>query len=216
MRRIRSGPTKGKGKHVSRLTPELACADKDTMNSMLRHGRARRADERGQALVEFALIAPLFLMLVVGVIQFAVALNYWLDLQRVANQGARSAAVNCGPTGNSQCIDRDGQPDLQQRMAEDVISEKGNKPDVEICYVPPEPMPTGWKPTVGDAVRVRLTERYRLAAIVNLAKIDLTATATMRLEQVPNGGNATGALPDPNSNTNYVLASHTPPQDCRP
>ena len=33
-------------------------------------------------------------MIVVGVIQFGVALNFWLDMQRIANQGARWAVVN--------------------------------------------------------------------------------------------------------------------------
>ena len=60
---------------------------------------ASRADvardrESGQALVEFALILPLFLMIVVGIIQFGVGLNFWLDMQRIANQGARWAVVN--------------------------------------------------------------------------------------------------------------------------
>jgi hypothetical protein len=191
------------------------------MDSFTRRSHPRDSRERGQALVEFALIAPLFLMLVVGVIQFAVAHNFWFDLQRLANQGARSAAVNCGPAGNSQCLDRDGNPDLATRLKQDVISEKGNTPEVEICYVPPsDPPPGGWAPTVGDAVRVRLTERYRLSAIVNLAKIDLTATATMRLEQEPNGGANVGpptaALPNPTQSVNYVLASHTAGQRCRP
>jgi hypothetical protein len=180
----------GKG---HRLRMKAGLADKGSMVSDLRpmaprDGR-RRERERGQALVEFALILPLFLMIVVGIIQFAVGLNYWLDMQRLANQGARAAAVNCGLGGN-QCT-----PDLQTRLEEDVVS-RGNDPDVVICYVPPFNSPT---PGVGDAVRVELTTRYRLAAIVNLAKIDLTATATMRLEQVP----SPPALPDPTVNSNW-------------
>ena len=82
-------------------------ADKGSMVSAVREktsrGARRRERESGQALVEFALILPLFLMIVVGVIQFGVALNFWLDMQRLANQGARSAAVNCGPAAGNQC-----------------------------------------------------------------------------------------------------------------
>ena len=57
----------------------------------------RRRDEResGQAMVEFALVLFPLLLCVAGVIQFGIALNYWLDMQRIANQGARWAAVNC-------------------------------------------------------------------------------------------------------------------------
>jgi Flp pilus assembly pilin Flp len=172
------------------------------MDSTTPQSHRRRADERGQAMVEFALIAPLFLMIVVGVIQFGVALNFWLDMQRLANQGARSAAVNCGTSGN-QCEPTTPPPagysKLEWKLSEDIIS-RGNTPDeIEVCYVEPF---SGATPGVGDAVMVRLTERYRLAAIVNLAKIDLTATATMRLEQIPNSGGG-DKLPDPADSDNY-------------
>ena len=48
-------------------------------------------------MVEFALILFPLLILVVGIIQFGIALNYWLDMNRLANQGARWAAVNGWP-----------------------------------------------------------------------------------------------------------------------
>ncbi len=82
-----------------------------------------------------------------------------------------------------------------------VIS-SGNTPDVvEICYVPPSPLPANWTPSAGDAVRVSLKERYRLQAIVGLAKVDLNAKATMRLEQAP----LSTALPDRTDPDNWVL-----------
>ena len=160
---------------------------------------ARRRDrESGQALVEFALILPLFLMIVVGVIQFGVALNFWLDMQRLANQGARSAAVNCGPSAaTNQCGPstwvqaRDRGPSELPGVEDDGDARRAGSlqrkhPEVEICYVPPsQPPPAGWSPGSGDAVRVTLNERYRLQAIARLAKVDLTARATMRLEQSP-------------------------------
>jgi hypothetical protein len=174
--------------------------------------------ERGQALVEFALIAPLFIALVVGVVQFAVALNFWFDLQRLANQGARSAAVNCG-VGANQCgsttLEEYLGPKTQATPEGQVIS-KGNTPLVEVCYVPPsDPAPAGWSPSVGDAVRVQLKERYRLQAIVGLAKIDLRARATMRIEQIPNS-NGNTALPDPASQTNWVLKANAASNHCAP
>ena len=36
-------------------------------------------------------------ILVVGIIQFGIGLNYWLDMNRLSNQGARWAAVNGYP-----------------------------------------------------------------------------------------------------------------------
>ena len=58
-------------------------------------GAHRRHDrESGQATVEFALILLPLLMVVAGIIYFGIGLNYWLDMNRVANQGARQAVVN--------------------------------------------------------------------------------------------------------------------------
>jgi len=178
-----------------------------------RRGRGRER-ESGQALVEFALIVPLFLAIVVGIIQFGVALNFWLDMQRLANQGARSAAVNCG-TGTNQC----GSTTLEQYLGRKTTANPGgqvisggNDPTVEVCYVPPsQPPPGGWVPDAGDAVRVSLNERYRLQAIVGLAKIDLVAKATMRLEQRP----SSPALPLRTDQTNWVLTTHTGSQRCK-
>jgi TadE-like protein len=208
---------RGRGR---RLMPECSQADTGCMRRLSKWSLPRiRRDDRGQALVEFALVAPLFLMLVIGVIQFGVALNFWFDMQRLANQGARAAVVNCGEnsstsTGNLCLTTRTspGTPDLVQSLQDQVIS-RGNDSTVEVCYVPPtDPAPAGWTPNIGDAVRVTLVDRYRLQAVVRLAKIDLTARATMRLEQVPDSS----ALPDRTNSANYVLAAHGAGTPCRP
>ena len=47
--------------------------------------------------VEFALILVPMMILIGGIIYFGIGLNYWLDMNRVANQGARWAAVNNWP-----------------------------------------------------------------------------------------------------------------------
>jgi hypothetical protein len=60
--------------------------------------RALRS-ERGTAVVEFALIAPLLFLLVGGIIDFARAMNYYNDLTQLAGQGARAAIVASNPDG---------------------------------------------------------------------------------------------------------------------
>ena len=45
--------------------------------------------ERGQATVEFAIVLPLVLLILVGLIEFGKAFNYWLSLNHLANEGAR-------------------------------------------------------------------------------------------------------------------------------
>ena len=219
MRRDMSPGRRGRGMS---LRFSNARADNAGVTSLWTHVRRRAGrDERGQAMVEFALIAPLFLMLVVGVIQFAVALNFWFDMQRLVNQGARAATVNCGAESATQpanlCLTDSGTADLERSLREQVISRGNGTKDpgaVEICYVPPDTSVTSPTPaTVGDAVRVTVKDRYRLQAIVGLAKIDLRARATMRLEQVPT---VAAGLPDPLVPANYVLASHSGFGNCAP
>jgi Flp pilus assembly protein TadG len=50
--------------------------------------------ERGTALVEFALIAPILFLFLFGIIEFGRALNYYNDLTQLAGQGARAAIVS--------------------------------------------------------------------------------------------------------------------------
>ena len=162
---------------------------RDDSKAVRRHKR-----EEGQALVEFALIIPLFLMIVVGIIQFGVALNFWLDLQRIANQGARWAAVNCGQSaaypGSDPCKDKDGNADIEGYLRDQIVS-RGNKPkEIEVCWVSATGSPVGTaKP--GDPVKVRIKTEYVFLGITGFLRdnagltMDLNADATMRLEQSP-------------------------------
>jgi hypothetical protein len=184
---------RGKGKT---LTFERARADNGCVSSersttrgpVMR--RLRRQD--GQALVEFALIAPLFLMLVVGVIQFGVAINFWFDLQRSANEGARWAVVNaypgCPRTGpQSVCpapsgvtyVDGTAIPDL---LHYDLANERiaaGEDIKPYICFPA-----SGATPAIGDPVTVRMARVFQFNLIVGkVGSITLHASATMRLEQ---------------------------------
>jgi hypothetical protein len=53
--------------------------------------------EHGQALVEFALVLPLLLALVFGIVEFALALNSQGDETHIASEIARYATVNQNP-----------------------------------------------------------------------------------------------------------------------
>ena len=60
--------------------------------------KVRRNKERGANLVEFALIAPLLIMLVMGIIDFGWILSTQQDVRHGAREAARLAAVNAGTT----------------------------------------------------------------------------------------------------------------------
>ena len=55
-------------------------------------GRADR-DERGVAAVEFAIVLPLLILLVFGIVEFSVAYNRQQGLHAAAREGARVAAL---------------------------------------------------------------------------------------------------------------------------
>jgi hypothetical protein len=129
-------------------------------------------------MVEFVLVAPLLFLLVGGIIQFALALNYWLDMQRLANQGARWAVVSRYPlpdgsmcSGSSPCA-----PTLQTTLSEQAQSD-GLHPAVSVCF------PSG--ASVGNPVRVRLESDFTFVPVLGIGTVTLGADAEMRIEQPP-------------------------------
>ncbi len=58
----------------------------------------RLKSQRGQALVEFALILPILLAIIIGIFDFGTAYNQKNDQNFLVNQAARYASVNaCAP-----------------------------------------------------------------------------------------------------------------------
>jgi Flp pilus assembly protein TadG len=49
--------------------------------------------ERGQSLVEFALVLPVFLILVLGILEFGIAMMDQIHVTNAANDGARAGSV---------------------------------------------------------------------------------------------------------------------------
>ncbi|MEQ6903275.1 TadE/TadG family type IV pilus assembly protein [Nocardioides sp. YIM 152588] len=65
-----------------------------------RAGRPRRPGrrgDRGAAAVEFALVLPVLLYLIFGIIDFGVALSFRQSVSQAAAEGARAAAVQIDP-----------------------------------------------------------------------------------------------------------------------
>lgn len=73
--------------------------------------------ERGQAMVEFALVLPVLLLILFGIIQFGIAYNHYLTVTDAARVGARKAAVSRmspDPVGSAVQAARDSAKDLDQ------------------------------------------------------------------------------------------------------
>ena len=50
-------------------------------------------NQEGQALVEFALILPILLLLVMGILQFGMMLNSYLSIENASREGARAGII---------------------------------------------------------------------------------------------------------------------------
>ena len=60
---------------------------------MLKRKRFGKNGERGQSMVEFVLVLPIFLLLVFGIVDFGMGFHAWLTVTNSAREGARLGAV---------------------------------------------------------------------------------------------------------------------------
>jgi len=142
---------------------------------------ALRRNQRGTALVEFALIAPLLFLLLFGIIDFGRALNYYNQVTQLAGQGARAAAVNRNPDGTAISSGFT----LQNQLATQFTAQPELKKGIVVCVTQ---VPTN----VGDDVTVKVSYQFHflplIAAAANaLGGLTLSSTQTERAEIVPPG-----------------------------
>jgi Flp pilus assembly protein TadG len=167
-----------------------------TAPSPERHPRPRgrlcafRRDERGTALVEFALIAPLLFLLLFGIIDFGRALDYYNQVTQLAGQGARAAAVNRNPDGTAIT----GGSSLQSQLVNTYTAQPQLKNGETVCITQ---VPT----KVGDPVTVKVSYNFQFLPLIGAAAnalggLTLSATQTERAEVVP----PSYALGDQNGN----------------
>jgi len=60
--------------------------------------RSRLACDQGGALVEFAVVVPVLLLIVMGIFTFGMAMNDYVQLTEAVNTGARLLAISRGQT----------------------------------------------------------------------------------------------------------------------
>jgi len=146
--------------------------------------RERRAhgSESGVALVEFALILPLVIVILFGILDFGRAFNYWIDMTHLSNEGSRWAAVNRNPGGPSDTLQR-----YLQCNANTAELKNGGSQSVPNALLVDVQAGT----LIGDPVVVTATTRFYwlpfLGDAVGVLSTPITASSTMRLEQMPDG-----------------------------
>lgn len=69
--------------------------------------KVKRSCDRGAAAVEFALVVPVLLIVVFGIIDFGRMMNAQLQVSEAAREGARAATVITGTSDDRQDAARD-------------------------------------------------------------------------------------------------------------
>jgi Flp pilus assembly protein TadG len=126
--------------------------------------------ESGAAMVEFALVLPVVLLLMLGIMDFGRALNYWNDANQLSADGARFAAVDRNPGSAA------GQTLQQYILSQGDTTQLRNNATVRVCF------PSGGTPAVGDPVKVKVQMPYTFFGFLGLGQITMTGASTMRLE----------------------------------
>lgn len=126
-------------------------------------------------MVEFALILPVLVLLLLGVMEFGRAINYWIDANHLANVAARAAVVNNNPGAD------DGLSLQQAIRAQGDTAEMRDAAEVCIEF------PDGAE--VGDRVKAVVTVDFDwlplMEDVLGVPATTVTGTAEMRLEQEP-------------------------------
>jgi len=119
--------------------------------------------EKGASAVEFALILPILIILVFGIVEFGIAFNNYITITHAAREGARIAAVDLN------------NPDLKNIIIERAFPVQITEDDIVIS--------TTEEKNIGDPVEVEIT--YNISITIPLVgswDIPLKNKAIMRLE----------------------------------
>jgi Flp pilus assembly pilin Flp len=171
-------------------------------------GRIRRRlrDERGQSFVEFTLLLPMALVLILGVVDLARATSYWLDSSHLANEGARAAAVHSCPAAPPVLPPGVSPPDCTTPSASNGLPKalwiQGQTPQLRdkltVCiwdlHPAVDPLTGAADPLAGqprldgdpwikqDEIRVTVRSKFTFIPFLKLVDRTMTGRSSMRLE----------------------------------
>jgi hypothetical protein len=143
---------------------------------------SRIRGESGQSIVEFAIVLPLVVVIILALADFGRALFMFLEAEHAASDAARIAAVDYVPVSGSL------QDYLKQAL---VFGELGSGGGVsgaqgaaKLCIDFPNNTSNR-----GDPVRVKVTNSFKwIPGGIIPGSVSIAGSATMRIEQTPSYG----------------------------
>jgi len=143
----------------------------------------RLRDQRGQALVEFAIILPIVLVILLGVVAFGLAFNAQNNEANLANLAIRLADVNLC----TQCNAGDGGQQISKYIIKQADTKQLTNDGLTICFFSPPGSPAvdPSHPKAGDPVEVKLSSNFKWFHYtgLNFGTTAIVARVTGRLEQ---------------------------------
>ena len=165
----------------------------------------RLAAQRGTVMIEFALVLPILLFLALGIVDFGRAMNYWNDVNQIAADGARFAAVNRNPGTQASPPVADFREWLRGQAVTGELKDRtlaggtaahcqANPDDADLCSQSVGnrlkvciDSPNGQPLTVGNPIRVQVRSSYNLIPFLgeetSVGTVGIKGEAVMRLEQ---------------------------------
>jgi Flp pilus assembly protein TadG len=156
-----------------------------------RHGRLSFESERGQGLVEFALVLPLLLLVILGIVDFGKAFGYKNDETHLANAAARYASVNSFPSGTSAPNANAIRDSVKATAPNELKNGTGSITPAGTGVTITFSFPGATSPNhcIGDPVKVTVQAHYNWLNFLSFSGAlpsigaDIRSTATMRLEK---------------------------------
>lgn len=126
-----------------------------------------RKKKKGQALIEFAILLPILLLIIMGIAEFGIMLNSYLTIQNASREGARQGIMGASDQ------------EITQVVLDSLDNLDVTKVDLEIT-----PIYSNRKP--GDELKIKVDYQYDLIIpiIKNIVggSVNLTGQTSMRVE----------------------------------
>lgn len=137
---------------------------------MNRIRRSRKTKRRGAAVIEFAVVAPIFFLFIIGLIEFGRVMMVQQILVQTSRDGARHAIVNGSTIETTRDL-------VQQQVASSSVTVER-----DAITVGPDPSTAG----AGDQITVTVTVPFEdvtwLPGATWLNDLELSGSTTMRRE----------------------------------